>query len=163
MADLTPGASVSTCRAWVAAGHFNTTHQAHIPRLLVRRQGAAPLASTFAGVFVPYVGARPVTGCRRLPLTDAAGARLDESHAAVEITLADGARDLLIATDPLAPPVGGVVVPAWDVRTDAEFCVLRRDAQGAVTTLALARGARVDAPDLCVVLPAPAPFLERAL
>ena len=137
--DLTPGAEVLTCEGWIAPGAPHASAEAWIPRIVVRRRAAeAPLASTFAGIIEPY-GDRPsIAGVRRLPLTTTGGEPCPEAHVAVEVTLADGRRDLLVALDaehPLDPaPTGILVQKDWDLALDGELCLVRRDASGRPTS-----------------------------
>ena len=50
---------------------------------------------------------------------------------AVLIILTDGREDLLIAADP-EDECTTLSQPDWKCTTDADFCVIRRDAQGAI-------------------------------
>jgi hypothetical protein len=137
--DLTTGAEGWTAEGWVSLGQGWTTTEAWIPRLIVRRQAdEAPLASTFVAVIEPYAGSHKIAGIRRLPLETPDGERVPDGNVALEICLADGRRDLLVALDienPLALSPGwdegrGVVQPEWGVRVEGELCWLRLNGDG---------------------------------
>lgn len=158
--DLTEGAQASVCEAWVALWGFSQTEEAWIPRLMVRRQAQeAPLASTFVGVIEPFERRSNLAGIRRLPLPGA-------SDVAVEVTLADGRRDLLVAIDPAkrggASPVA-VLAPPHRLRLEGELCWLRLDRAGAVRRVALCRGTALTLPDFTLRLKEPVEFLELRL
>ncbi|HOL26676.1 MAG TPA: heparinase II/III family protein [Phycisphaerae bacterium] len=100
LTDLTSGVEVYTAESWVSTGGFTSLEEAWTPSVCVRRQGGvAPLASTFVSVIEPYRKAPNLRQIRRLSLETQAGVAWPESHVAVEITLADGRRDLLIVAD----------------------------------------------------------------
>jgi hypothetical protein len=155
--DLTEGAAAATCEGWVSPGSYNETKQAWIPRIMVCRQAeSAPLASTFVGILEPYEGSSSIASIRRLPLyapdgqhcgdgdgagecgsmgvwERGSGQRCGDGDVAVEVTLRDGRRDLLVALDiedPLArsPRGAGLKVfqPDWSVELNGEFHHLRK-------------------------------------
>jgi hypothetical protein len=133
--DLTEGAEASLCEAWVTTGGFNAMDEAWVPRLMVRRRSeSGDLASTFVSVMEPYEGAPLVKRARRVSLVNAAGDALARTHVAVEIELADGRRDLIVARDtedPLrqAPTVtaGDIIsVPEWNIQTGKDVFWKRR-------------------------------------
>ncbi len=167
--DVTTGAGASTCEGWVVEGSYNSTQDTWIPRLLIRRTAEEePLASTFAGIIHPYDTAPEVVEARRLPLTTPDGTPYGDAFVAVEVLLADGCRDLLIAADsenPLAcsPSLAtdrSLVQPGWHLTTDAELCVVRRDGHGHITTIALGRGTMVEIDDLQLQLQCRVDYLE---
>jgi hypothetical protein len=110
--DLTLDASVTTCEGWICPGDYNCSEQAWIPRVLVRRRGPAPLATTFVGIIEPYVDASAIAAIRRLPLTND-GKPAPNDSVAVEVTLAAGGKHLLIAQDGNA----SLTQPEWGVET----------------------------------------------
>ncbi|MBI2439819.1 MAG: heparinase II/III family protein [Lentisphaerae bacterium] len=160
--DFTTGAEVSTCEAWAIAGHYNATEERWFPRVLVHHRAEhEPLATTFVGVLEPYANQRVLAGIRRLALHAADGAALDDRHAAIEATLADGRRDLLLTLDTDAPTRDGFVAQReWEVETDAELAVLRRDERGRPQMVALARATRFKAEYLAIELAARIEFIE---
>jgi hypothetical protein len=138
--DLTEKAEVFLCEGWIALG-INTTEEAWIPRLMVRRQGNAPLASTFVAVLVPYEGNEPpIVSVRRLLLQAPDGRLYGDAHVALEITHADGTKDLLVAMDTENPLKGRpdfnresvAIQPDWGQRITEPFCVIRKDAKGRI-------------------------------
>lgn len=166
---LTRGAQVYTAEAWVCPGGFQTNEEAWIPRLLVRRQAAqAPLRSAFVGILEPY-GTRPaVASARRLALHTPAGAAYPDNHAAVEVRLVDGRRDLLVAADvenplglrPALREAGLLVQREWGLRTDAELCLVRRNQAGAIERVVLCRGKELTCGGLALRLKEPADLVE---
>jgi len=131
--DLTPDAAASTCEGWYAPNTFNTSEDAWIPRIMVRRQGEAPLASTFVGVIEPWDTVPCIISARRVPLTTPNGEAYGDANVAVEITLADGRRDILIAAD-IENPLGltpslaknrALVQRQTRIELTGEFCVVR--------------------------------------
>lgn len=139
--DLTGKARAFLCEGWIALG-INTTEEVWIPRLMVRRQGNAPLASAFVAVLVPYEGNHcPIISVRRLPLQTPDGMRYGDAHVALEITHVDGTKDLLVTMDtenPLKrlPDFNReqiAIQPDWEQRITEPFCVIRKDTRGSIT------------------------------
>jgi Zn ribbon nucleic-acid-binding protein len=148
--DLTTGAQASTAEAWVALGGYNSSDSTWIPRALVRRQAAqAPLASTFVGLIEPYEKQPSIQHARCLALTAPGGSTYPDAAVAVEVSLADGRRDLLVAADArnMQGQSGGpnavTMQKEWALRTDGELVFARRSTQGAIERLALCRGRSV--------------------
>jgi hypothetical protein len=138
--DLTEKAEVFLCEGWVALG-INTTEEAWIPRLMVRRQGNAPLASTFVAVLVPYEGNEPpIVSVRRLPLQAPDGRLYSDAHVALEIATcrwderfagSDGHRKSFEAS-PEFNREQIAMQPDWGQRITEPFCVIRKDAKGRI-------------------------------
>ncbi len=148
--DLTSSAEVSTCEAWVSIG-ITSNAETWIPETIVRRRGAAPLASTFISVIEPYDKARAVASTRRLPLETLTGEAYGDANVAVEITLADGRRDVLVAAD-VENPLGLTPSPARDhvlvqkdtgIELEGEFCVVRFAKSGQVEGVLACAGGKV--------------------
>jgi hypothetical protein len=108
---------------------------------MVRRQGDEPLASTFVAVLVPYEGNQsPIVSVRRLPLRTPDETLYGDAHVALEITHADGTKDLLIAMDTENPlnlqpdfrKLHWVEQPDWKWRTKSELCLVRKDNSGKI-------------------------------
>jgi hypothetical protein len=147
--DLTAGASASVCKAWVVAGSYDSSDEQWIRRVMIRRRGtAAPLASTFVAVIEPYGTKRTVASIRRLPLVNAKDEPFGDADVAVEVTLRDGRKDLLISAD-VENPLGrtpsrskGHVLFQRDraVRLDGQACFVRFDKAGRVERLSLCKG-----------------------
>ncbi|MBI3987244.1 MAG: hypothetical protein HY343_10005, partial [Lentisphaerae bacterium] len=170
--DFTTGAEAATCEGWVVGGHFNTRQETWIPRLMVRRQAReGVLASTFVGVMEPYEKTSGIASIRRLPLTTPDGRPYGDAHVALEVRLADGRSDLILAADadnprnerPAPAEDGGLVQPDWGVRTDAELCVVRKNAAGAIVHVALGQGRTLQAGAVKIELKEKTEFVERAL
>lgn len=165
--DLTSHAQASVCEAWVHA--TDSTGGVWIPRVMTRRMASEsqtePLASTFVAVIEPYERASNIASIRRLSLITADGAPAPDGDVAIEVTLADGRKDLAIAADveqggsrrPLQSPRD----PAFLFRGDQ--CIARLAASGAVerVTLCNARGLTIG--DLRIELRGPAPVVELAI
>jgi len=170
--DLTRGAEASTCEAWVVAGKFDSVREMWIPRVMTRRRGnSAPLVSTFVGVLEPYEQKSNLSSIRRVSLTTETGEPLNNSHVAVVIDLADGRRDLLLATDAGDPlkrmstrAQGALIVqPDSDVACDAELALVRKGVDGRVTHIALAHGSRLHCGPLELRLAEPTNLIEIEL
>jgi len=138
LTDLTPQATVTLAETWVAAGGFSATADAWVPTVLVSRQTLQPpLASTFVGVLEPLEGDSHLADVRRLALEDDAGAACPEEVVGLEVRLADGRRDLLLAANvragdaagapPRAPPV--LVQKETGARFAGELCLIRFGAE----------------------------------
>ena len=147
--DLTTDAAASTAEAWVTAGQYNTSVEAWIPRIMVRRRSEKdPLESTFVSVIEPFGDQSKIASIRRLPLYDAAGDPYADANVAVEIRFRDGSRDLLVAADvenplQLEPDAGGqdavLVQPEWKTELAGELCLVRKDETGKLDRIALCR------------------------
>jgi hypothetical protein len=139
---LSPDVEVQTCDSWVNAANMDTKEEAWIPTLLLRRRATggsafvpgtkaeskADLSSTFVGLLEPYEGARFVRSVRRLDVSFEDGSPAGDDTVAVEVRLADGRRDLLVAlppderaalvrTAPDAPPLRFAGRLSWQRRT----------------------------------------------
>lgn len=166
--DLSCDVEVSTCEGWVAVGNYNTRMEAWIPRIMLRRKSAPgkPLSSTFAGIIEPYQQTALITACRRLPLEAADGRRLPNSHVAIEISLTDGGKDLIIAADVENPSgrqshaSGELLQQDWNLRLRGEMCVVHRDSVGRLRAVALAKGRRLQVGDFSLKLKAKTDFIE---
>ena len=144
--DLTQGAGAYVAEAWVSLGYDQENAEAWIPRLMVRRQGEEPLASTFVGVLEPYEGNPKLRTVRRLPLETQDGDVCEDSQVAVEIEFEDGRRDLVVALDMENWPEHAPVMarqPEWGLLLEGELCWVRQDAQGKVERAALCRGSKI--------------------
>jgi hypothetical protein len=142
--DLTNDAEAYTAEAWVSVGGYDATDDAWIPRIVTRKSGTEPLASTFVAVMEPYEKQSAISGIRRLALENEDGTPCPDSFAAVEVSLAGGGKDLLISAD---IPHGAMVQKDWGVRTDAELCLVRLDASGKVKKVAVCKGSFVKVGD----------------
>lgn len=178
--DLTTEAEASTCEGWVCPSHFNSTEQAWLPRLMIRRQNkagadSATMMSTFVSVVEPHGKERYLRAIRRVTPTTAAGQPWGDPHVAVEVTLVDGRSDLLVAGDaenaceatPALKQGEALCVVPWGVRLQGELAAVRRDAAGKVVALSLGCGTSLKASDPAgeveLALAKPAGFVEVAI
>lgn len=90
---LTHNAEVSTCEAWIDASLYAGAPE-WVPRLMVRRRGTAPLASSFVAVIEPYERTPKLLTSRRVPLETINGYPYGDELVGVETERADGRRDL---------------------------------------------------------------------
>ena len=144
--DLTAGAQASVCEAWAVRGSYNSSDEVWLPRVMVRRQAEKAPLSTFVGVFEPYEGKPAIASIRRLSLQTPRGIPCRDGDVAVEIALAGGGKDLLIAADAerrLRGATPALVQKEWNVRLDGELCWIRRGRDGKVKQVALCRGKSV--------------------
>lgn len=144
--DFTPEAEAYLCEGWVSVSGFTGTEEGWIPRLMVRRQGSPPLASTFVAVLVPFEGTTcPVASVRRLPLHTPGGQLYRENQVAIEVTLANGDRDVIIAMDVENPlkitpsflQRKRAVQRDWKLSSQVDVFFLRKSADGRSRTMVL--------------------------
>ncbi|PWU15999.1 MAG: hypothetical protein C5B50_14260 [Verrucomicrobia bacterium] len=128
--DLTSDAQAITADAWIARA-IGEIREFWIPTLMVQRQGAAPLASTFISVFEPFERQPTCADIRKLPLQSNA----PESAVAVEIRLASGERDVILATDPQKP--SELIGADGQFRFDGDLCWARLNPKGKLQHIAL--------------------------
>lgn len=168
--DLTTGAQAWIGEAWISIGGYSANDEAWIPLVMTRRQGEAPLASTFVAVIEPFEGGSQVVGVRRLPLATEDGDPFPDANVAVEVKLADGRRDLIVAVD-VENPLGRrpsraeqpiMVQPDWGLRLDGELAMVRRDGAGNVRRIALCKGRALAVADIAVTLKGDTDFIEIA-
>jgi hypothetical protein len=94
---LTP-AAVSTCEGWIDSGVGGGSPE-WIPRLMMRRQGNAPLASTFVAVIEPYDGAPKLETIERVPVENIDGQAYGENFVGLVLTRTDAKRDVFLLAD----------------------------------------------------------------
>jgi hypothetical protein len=143
--DLTTEAQAGLAEGWIVAGPYDSTDEAWIPRVLVRRQQIddSPLESTFVALVDPYA-AQPTTAvARRLAIQSTDGRPLPDTHVALSIALHGGGRDVLILTDPARRAGAESIVTRPGIHTDAELALVRFDPEGRVSYVALGAGSRL--------------------
>jgi len=149
--DLTREAEAYTCEAWIVNGTYESGREVWIPRVKVRRHDPeGDLESTFAAVIEPYGQASNIDQIRRLTVTDADGTELPDIFVAVEIRLTNGNSDLALSS--FVEPGGKtpvLKVPEWDLETDAELCVVRKDKDGNVTRAMISKGSFISSGTWC--------------
>lgn len=155
LTELTPGASATLCEGWIVVGIYNSRTEMWVPRVLVRRQSAdGNLASTFVSVIEPYEKASNIASIRRLALQTADGQAFGDNHVAVEVRLADGRRDIVVAMDvenaagttPKWTADTVVVVPEAKLRCRGEL-VMARFAKDGKLVMTAPKGAKVEIGD----------------
>jgi hypothetical protein len=121
LTDLTEAAEASLAEGWICADGFTGAEGEWIPCLMTRRRtDRSSLSSEFVGVLQPYRSRPFLASVQRLP--SPAGSVV------AEIGLADGRRDLWIATDStktLQP-----VAVEGDIRFTGDLAFVRRGTDG---------------------------------
>jgi hypothetical protein len=161
--DLTIGAEAHTAEAWVALHGYGGNETDWIPRLMVRRKGDRDLSSTFAGVIEAYEDSSAVSSIRRLDLEQSDGKPCSDSDVAVEIVLADGRKDLIVALDADNPSnlVHALVVQKdWDAHFEAQMCWVRKNADDSVEKIVLCKGKSVQVGGHALILKSETDFVE---
>lgn len=163
--ELTAGAAAGLAEAWITFGGYYTNNETWVPRALAQRTGkTAPLASTFVAVLEPYEKSSNIAAINRLPLVKRSGKACPDSDAAVEITLADGRRDLIISRDTENSPHPEMLTQEkWGLSTDCELCMVRLRADGSVERIVLSKGSYLGIGDFTVKLKAKTDFVELAI
>jgi hypothetical protein len=167
--DWTPGVEVLLAEGWVSTTLYRGTDEAWIPRLLVRRRSEkAPLASTFVSVIEPYETEPLIQAARRLALADAGGKPRTEADVALELRLADGRRDVILALDPEGgneglPTTSPAIQKETGVRLDGELCWVRLDPSGKPRRILLCKGRRLEVEGIEVQMKAEANVIEIEL
>jgi len=144
--DLTSNVTEAhTFDAWISYGDFNNKQSATTSRLAtVRRSATAPLQSTFVGVIEPYQDSPNISSITRLQVTDGNGTAMPDGYAAVQVELANGDKDLIIAADPQLYQAGGVLKAAgWNVQATAELTMVRVSSTGTVKRVVVSKGSGV--------------------
>jgi hypothetical protein len=150
--DLTSGTQAALAESWL----IERGHETWVPSLLVRRQGdpTRKLASTFAAILEPYTDRTKIKAISRISLLTETGQTADESNVGVMIQQVSGRSDLLIAAATGLPSSAQrrLVQPDWAVSTDADFCLIRRDANNEIEYLFLSGGRNLQVGDLQLTL-----------
>ncbi|MBT3274748.1 MAG: hypothetical protein HN368_16450 [Spirochaetales bacterium] len=135
--ELTNDASATLCESWVditRAKQGPGNREIWIPAVIARRTGPE---STFVSLLVPYSGASPVLSVRRVE-------NGTDSDVVLEVKLANGITDLILAADP-----GGIYPAAKHTarsakrtvrfvdrgfETDSPFCAIRLENDKVIDT-----------------------------
>jgi oligo-alginate lyase len=145
--DFTSGADGYTCEGWVVTGGYNSTAEAWVPRVMIRRPGGE---STFVSIIEPFSGEKPlISKSRRVPMAT-------DSSVALVLDLADGRSDMLLSNDTGA----AVAIAELGLTTDAKFAMVRRDAQQRPTMISLCGGKTLQIGNANVALPAATEFAQ---
>lgn len=147
--DFTRGAEVRLAESWVALGMFVGTDDAWVPSVHVRRRAATePLASTFVGVLEPHTGSRVVERIRRLELRDALGGVCGDADVGLEVRLAAGGRDVILARDAeILAPGGGTRITEREhaIEFDGSLALVRWGSEDVPTRVAFGHGTMLKA------------------
>jgi hypothetical protein len=161
---LTGDVSVSTAESWVCPGGYNGVDEAWIPTIMIRRQApSAPLESAFAGILEPYERTSNIREIRRLAVQPADGEPAGNLDVGVEVRLADGRSDLLLARCASGRSERRMAADGFEVATDGTLCWVRRDAGGRVVRAVLCGGTRLRAGGVTIRLAKPRPVAEVML
>ena len=174
--DLTEGVEAYTAESWIYTnyeGHSAFGYPAvetWIPMIMQRRRhvGDGPLHSTFVSLIEPYENQSNISHIRRLPLATPDGVSYPDSCVSVEVTLADGRKDLLIAADVENPsqlqtawqPGRAMVQLEWDVHVDGQLAWFRKNERGQLQRMALCKVGRVEVGGWQVVPPLESDYVE---
>ena len=119
----------------------------------------------------PCEGDSRITSGRRVKVVTPGKETYGEMHVGLQIQLAGGLTDLVLAMDvgdpqdvhPSFKKIRTVLLPEWGVTTDAEFCLIRLDETRNVRKIALAHGTFLDVGDLSVSVETASRFVEMDL
>jgi hypothetical protein len=144
-ADLSTGVQAYAAEAWIAP-YFNTmAEEIWNPSLMIRKQGPAPLASTFVSVYESHGGKPIIRTLRRLPLQGKDGEQFGDSDVAIEVEMESGVRDLLIVSDPDRVQTNSLSTQRdWNVKLSGELAWVRKDSKNRVIHAALCRGSKLE-------------------
>jgi len=148
--DLTRDAAAAIADTWIAFGYDrgDTT----IKSLVVRKTSPQPpLATAFVGVLEPFEASSAIAKINRLHLQTEKKSLYGDMNAAVQISLINGKKDLIIAMDTENPlckspdfhQESNVNQPEWQLETDAEICWVRKSSSGQVEKLLFAHGSAI--------------------
>ena len=149
--DLTAATQVALAESWLIAQGQETW----VPSLMVRRQTTPTekLASTFVALLEPYSESSKIESIRRVSLQTETGQVADQANVGVTVTQPNGKSDLVIAAaTPLSSPDRRLSQSTWGVSTDADFCLIRRNADQVIEYVFLVGGKYLQAGDLELTL-----------
>jgi hypothetical protein len=161
--DLTANAEAYAGDTWISVTGFTGSDETWIPHVVTRRAARdAPLSSAFVGVIEPYEKTSRIRHIGRLAVTTAADATsFGDACVGLRIDLTDGRRDYLLAPDvenPLnvQPSFAAIRDMAFGdeqlvLRTDAQLCVVRVDADRNIRRVCLCKGSYLKAEDKSVL------------
>jgi len=146
--DLTSDTEAGTVEQWVSTPQETPFDETWIPALMLRRTGVPPLASTFVAVIEPALDAPRIASARRVAVVTPDGTPYPDNIVGVVVEFADGARDIWLAADlentagahPAWSAHRAMALPTFDLRTDADCCLLRLDPSGCPARAILCRG-----------------------
>ena len=87
-------------------------------------------------------------------------AGIADSVVAVEVSLADGRRDLLITGDPETAKDAVLIEKSWALTLDGDTAMVRADKRGAIQWLAVFNTSSIEVGDVALVLKERTNFIE---
>jgi hypothetical protein len=149
--DLTSGTEAWVGEAWVVPGIYSGTDGIWNPCVISRRRSAVHQTNTFVAIMEPFEGESPIATMRRLPLRDGEGKALPDSDVAIEITLRDGTRDLIVAANPERTKTNAVSFQTdWNVKLSGDLALVRKSRGGGISRLVLGKGTSVHADNVAL-------------
>jgi hypothetical protein len=159
--DLTTGAEAYAGESWVTCGLYQEVAEAWIPHVMVRRKAAqAPLVSTFVATIEPYEKSPAITAVNRLQLQTPDGTPCSDGEVAVEVRLADGRRDLIVATDSENAAAAFRCLPKDKLRVEAQLLVARLNASNRLERVMICKGSSLSIDGVALTLQTGCDFIE---
>jgi len=161
--DFTKNAEANIAQAWVNKGY--SINETYIPCVMVQRKSdQGVLQSTFVSVIEHYKYQKQISQARRLELHSLDDQNYPESNVALEITLADGRKDIFITADvenplnqnPSLSENEYLIQKDNAIKLEGELCLLRFNANNEMENISLSRsrsvsiGAKTIRPDVPV-------------
>ena len=152
--DLTSNINASIADTWIAFGFDRG--DTLIKSLIIRKQSNKETATTFVGILEPYENFSKIQSVKRLPLHSEDGKLYSDKTVCVQVELANGEHDLLIAVD-----VENVKNPSpsfmnnpyvrqntLGIETDAEICFIRNGEDNRTRKIVISNGSFVIMPGI---------------
>ncbi len=159
--DFSPGTVPHTTEAWTAPVYNVSAPEIWNPALMIRRQGTAPLSSTFVGIFDAYEKEPVAAQISRMPITSEAGVVSGDGDVALQMSLRRGFSDLIVAVDAETHKEGFIqVASGWDVKLTGELALVRRDGKNRITHAVLCNGTRLEIGNTVLESPKKVAFVE---
>ena len=166
--DLSEGIEAHTAEAWSVPGYYTSDKKEQWnPSLVLRRQGDAPLKSTFASILEPFALNPSVARANRVSISrpNQSAAATQPSDIAIELQINDARRDWIVSLDVEASPLKPEALYDLNMgflKSNAELLWARQKASGEIERLALCRGNKVVTGALSLECNATVSFLEIA-
>lgn len=170
--DLSPNAAAYIAEAWVAESDWSNCGVRWIPKVMIRRRkdidssDEKALESAFVGVFEPYENSSNISAIKRLELYSTDGTKLSEFDVAIEVTLTNGYKDLVVFTD--VEDVRGlkkhtaesaIIQKDWNLSFNGDSCFIRTGLPG-VEKIALCGCKQLKVKNVEVILKRRADIME---
>ncbi len=149
--DFTRNASAITAETWVAFG-FSNANEAWLPAVVVRNQSETePAATAFVGLLEPFENSPRIVSAERLDIFSAQDEKYSDMNIALQIDLADGTKDIVLAMDaenpleskPSFSTEKKASLQEINFETDGDFCLARVNTENCIEGIALANGSYV--------------------